>query len=128
MNGFFAGATDVFGDLSIDNNLTLCLHRKLDWVQYRVYAVNMSSVADKALPVAARKPLNRQRILQAAIELADREGIDSLSMRRLGGELGVEAMALYRHVANKEELLDGMVDLVISEIDPPAAGDDWRHV
>jgi AcrR family transcriptional regulator len=88
----------------------------------------MSSVEGNAASVATRKRLDRERVLHAAVDLADREGIDSLSMRRLGGELGVEAMALYRHVGNKEELLDGMVDLVILEIDPPTAGGDWRQV
>jgi len=78
-------------------------------------------------PAAARQPLNRERILNAAVDLADRDGIDALSMRRLGGELGVEAMALYRHVGNKEELFDGMVDLVVSEIDPAAESADWKQ-
>jgi len=75
-----------------------------------------------------RLPLSRERVLQAAVELADREGIDGLSMRRLGQELGVEAMALYRHVGSKEELLDGMVDAVMSEVDTPINGGDWRTV
>ncbi len=73
-----------------------------------------------------RDPLNRDRVLVAAVELADREGLDSLSMRRLGQELGVEAMSLYNHVANKEDLLDGMLDVVVAEIDPPIAGSDWK--
>ena len=64
-----------------------------------------------------RVPLNRERVLAAAVELADREGIDALSMRRLGQELSVEAMALYNHVANKDDLLNGMVDAVVGEID-----------
>jgi AcrR family transcriptional regulator len=65
-------------------------------------------------------------VLRAAISLADRGGIESLSMRRLGDRLGVEAMSLYNHVRNKEDLLDGMVDVVFSEIDLPPAGVDWR--
>jgi AcrR family transcriptional regulator len=73
-----------------------------------------------------RSPLSRERVLQAAIDLADRDGIESLSMRKLGQELGVEAMSLYNHVRNKEDLLDGMVDLVFGEIDLPAGGVDWR--
>jgi AcrR family transcriptional regulator len=73
-----------------------------------------------------RDPLNRDRVLRAAVELADREGLDSLSMRRLGQELGVEAMSLYNHVANKDDLLDGMVDVVIGEIDPPLPGLEWK--
>lgn len=74
-----------------------------------------------------RTPLNRVRVLQAAVDLADREGIDALSMRRLGGELGVEAMSLYNHVAGKEDILDGMVDLIIGEIDPAPDDGDWKH-
>lgn len=74
-----------------------------------------------------RTPLNRERVLQAAVDLADREGIDALSMRRLGGELGVEAMSLYNHVAGKEDILDGMVDLVVDEIDPATEDEDWKH-
>ncbi|WP_371614295.1 TetR/AcrR family transcriptional regulator C-terminal domain-containing protein [Streptomyces sp. NBC_00454] len=75
-----------------------------------------------------RIPLNRDRVLRAAVTLADAIGIDALSMRRLAQELGVVPMALYKHVANKEELLDGMADAIVGEIDPPAAGADWRLV
>jgi AcrR family transcriptional regulator len=73
-----------------------------------------------------RTPLSRALVLQAAIRLADQGGLDALSMRKLGQELGVEAMALYYHFANKDEVLDGIVDIVFSEIDVPAAGSDWR--
>ena len=73
-----------------------------------------------------RAALTRERILRAAISLADRDGIESLSMRKLGQELGVEAMSLYNHVRNKIDMLDGMVDLVFGEIDLPANGVDWR--
>ena len=65
-------------------------------------------------------------MLRAAVALADKTGIESLSMRRLAEELGVVPMALYKHVANKEELLDGMIDLVVGEIDPPVAGAGWK--
>lgn len=75
-----------------------------------------------------RIPLNRDRVLRAAVALADATGIDALSMRRLAQELDVVPMALYKHVANKEELLDGMADAVVGEIDPPAAGTDWQRV
>jgi AcrR family transcriptional regulator len=75
---------------------------------------------------AARVRLTRERVLRAAIGLADTEGIDSLSMRKLGVELGVEAMSLYNHVASKSDLLDGMVDLVFAEIDLPIDGVGWR--
>ena len=76
-----------------------------------------------------RSPLNRERVLRAAVALADDSGIGSLSMRKLGDALGVEAMSLYNHVANKSDLLDGMVDFVFSEIDLPggtSAASDWR--
>ena len=74
-----------------------------------------------------RTPLNRDRVLSAAVVLADEAGIESLSMRRLAQELGVVPMALYKHVANKEELLDGMVDVIVGEIDPPVSGADWKN-
>src|SRR3954469_17856545 len=66
-----------------------------------------------------RLPLSRERILQAALALADAGGIESLTMRRLGEALGFEAMSLYNHVANKDDLLDGILDLVLAESDPP---------
>ena len=70
--------------------------------------------------------MTRERILRAAITLADRDGIESLSMRKLGHKLGVEAMSLYNHVRNKVDMLDGMVDVVFGEIDLPANGVDWQ--
>jgi AcrR family transcriptional regulator len=73
-----------------------------------------------------RAALTRERVLRAAIGLADRDGIESLSMRRLGQKLGVEAMSLYNHVRNKVDMLDGMVDVVFGEIELPANGMDWR--
>jgi len=72
-----------------------------------------------------RAPLNRDRVLRAAVALADDAGIEALSMRHLAQELGVVPMALYKHVANKEELLDGMVDVIVGEIDPPTHA-DWK--
>jgi AcrR family transcriptional regulator len=74
----------------------------------------------------ARAPLSRERVLQTAVALAARDGIDSLSMRRLADELGAGAMSLYHYVPNKEELLDGMVDIVFSEIELPPADVDWK--
>jgi AcrR family transcriptional regulator len=65
--------------------------------------------------------------MEAALALADSGGIESLTMRKLGHELGVEAMALYRHVANKDDIVDGIVDLVFGEIDLPSSGPDWRR-
>jgi AcrR family transcriptional regulator len=74
----------------------------------------------------SREPLRRDRILEAAVALADEGGVESISMRRIAQELGVVPMALYKHVANKDELLDGMVDVVVGEIDPPIEGADWK--
>jgi len=73
-----------------------------------------------------RTPLTRERVVAAGIELADRDGIESISMRKLAQELGVEAMSLYTHVRNKDDLLDGMVDAVIGEIPTGADGADWK--
>jgi AcrR family transcriptional regulator len=73
-----------------------------------------------------RLPLNRERVLRAAIALADRGGFESLTMRKLAKKLGVEAMSLYNHVANKDDLLDGMVDIVFGEIEPPSTDVDWK--
>jgi len=73
-----------------------------------------------------RTPLSRERVLRAAIALADERGADELTMRKLAQDLGVEAMSLYNHVASKDDLLDGMVDIVFSEIEPPVAGGDWK--
>jgi AcrR family transcriptional regulator len=76
----------------------------------------------------AREPLTKDRILRAAVALADEGGVESLSMRRLAQELGVVPMALYKHVANKDEMLDGMVDVVVGEIDPPLEDAHWKTV
>ena len=73
-----------------------------------------------------RTPLTRERVLRKAVALADERGLAELSMRKLAKELGVEAMSLYNHVANKGDLLDGMIDIVFGEIEPPAAGADWK--
>ncbi len=82
--------------------------------------------AQTTKPVQRRLPLTRERVLEAALKLADQGGLEGLSMRKLGQALGVEAMALYYHFANKERVLDGIVDLVFGEIDLPAVGDDWK--
>jgi AcrR family transcriptional regulator len=89
--------------------------------------------AQPAPQAEARTPLSRERVLEAAVALADREGIGAVTMRKLAGELGVEAMSLYYHVANKEALLDGMVDVVVGEIneavsqvEAPPATEDWK--
>ena len=75
---------------------------------------------------APRIPLSRDRIVRTAAAFADEHGIEALSMRKLGQAAGVEAMSLYNHIAGKEDLLDGMIDLVFSEIDLPSAGEGWQ--
>ncbi|HET9084820.1 MAG TPA: TetR/AcrR family transcriptional regulator C-terminal domain-containing protein [Candidatus Limnocylindrales bacterium] len=82
--------------------------------------------AETGATTERRAPLSRERVLAAAVDLADREGIDALSMRRLGTELGVEAMSLYNHVANKEDVLDGMVDVILGEIDSAPEAGEWK--
>lgn len=74
----------------------------------------------------SRVRLNRERVLRTAIQLADAGGIERLTMRKLGEDLGVEAMSLYNHVSNKEDLLNGMIDAVFGEIELPSHSDDWK--
>jgi TetR/AcrR family transcriptional regulator, tetracycline repressor protein len=74
-----------------------------------------------------RAPLSRERILEAAVRFVDREGLDALSMRRLGAELGVEAMSLYNYVPSKNALLDGMVEVILGEVEIPSENDDWEE-
>jgi AcrR family transcriptional regulator len=76
--------------------------------------------------VTRRTPLSKERVLKAAMALADVDGIEALSMRRLAQELGVEAMSLYNHVANKGEILDGIVDLAVNEIELPSTEEEWE--
>ena len=73
-----------------------------------------------------RESLSRERVLRAAVELADREGLEALSMRRLAVELGAGAMSLYHYVPNKEQLLAGMIDIVFDEVELPEPGGDWK--
>ena len=73
-----------------------------------------------------RPPWTRQRVLRAAIDLADQDGIESLSMRNLSQQLGGAPMSLYNHIANKDDLLDGMIDAVFSEIELPSGEDSWK--
>jgi AcrR family transcriptional regulator len=75
----------------------------------------------------ARTPLDRDRIVRAAVDLADRSGVEAVTMRQLGHELGFEAMSLYRYIANKDDLLDGMLDLVLAEWQLPRDADEWRE-
>src|SRR3954463_5653989 len=84
------------------------------------------TVAPESRTEDRRAPLTRARVLEAAVELADREDIDAVSMRRLGQELGIEAMSLYTHIRGKDDLLDGMVDAVVAEITVDTVGPDWR--
>jgi len=74
-----------------------------------------------------RQPLDRERVLDAAAALADEVGLEATSMRRVADALGVTAMALYKHVANREELIDGMLDRLVVSIDVPAAGLPWQE-
>jgi AcrR family transcriptional regulator len=77
--------------------------------------------------MARREPLNREKVLDAALELADKEGLDGLSMRRLAKILGVEAMSLYNHVSNKADLIDGIVVRVFGQVEPPDPGLPWQE-
>jgi AcrR family transcriptional regulator len=77
-------------------------------------------------PAGRRTPLSRDKVLRSAMAVADAGGLETLTMRTLGQELGVGPMALYRHVANKDDMVDGIVDLVFDEIGPPSAGVDWK--
>jgi len=76
--------------------------------------------------IKPRAPLSKERVLRAAVDLAARDGIESLTMRKLADELGAGAMSLYHYVPNKEELLDGMVDIVFGELELPSMDLDWR--
>jgi AcrR family transcriptional regulator len=75
-----------------------------------------------------RIPLNRERLLRTAIVIADEEGNSALTIRSLAKALGVKPMAIYHHVASKEEILDGIIDMVFAEIDPPPGDTDWKTV
>ena len=92
-------------------------------------------VAESAPAPKRRLPLTRERVLRAALALADERGIEALTMRNLGQELGVEAMSLYNHVSNKADVLDGILELVagevmaaVEQVDPPATPADWKPV
>jgi AcrR family transcriptional regulator len=74
---------------------------------------------------ATRLPLSRDRILERAVQIADADGVEALTMRRLADDLGFEAMSLYRHVKNKDDVLDGILDAVLAEIESPAGDGAW---
>lgn len=80
----------------------------------------------KKKSTSQRANLSRKRVLRAAIKIADKDGIEALSMRNLARSLGVEAMSLYNHVDNKEDVLDGIVEIVVAKIEVPAQGVDWK--
>lgn len=82
------------------------------------------SVASKLF---IRTPLSRQRIFNVALELADKSGLDSVSMRQVAQGLSVEAMSLYKHVANKDDILDGLVELVVAEMSLPSPSAEWKE-
>jgi AcrR family transcriptional regulator len=86
----------------------------------------METAKQPTASVKRRTTLTRERVLRAALGLADEGGVESLTMRRLAKELGVEAMSLYNHVANKDDILDGIVEIVFGEIEPPPSGVDWK--
>ena len=77
--------------------------------------------------VAGRQPLSRRRVLEEAVRFVDREGLEALTMRKLGAELGVEAMSLYNHVPNKSALLDGMVEVLLGELEVPPETYGWEE-
>jgi AcrR family transcriptional regulator len=83
-------------------------------------------MAPRKAAIPTRTRLNRERVIAAAVSLADAGGLQGLSMRRLGEELGVEAMSIYNHVANKDDLVNGMADAVFAEIELPSHIDDWK--
>src|SRR5918994_2302432 len=89
----------------------------------------LSTVLAREVFMAAvkRRPLSRRRILEAAVRFADREGLEALTMRKLGAELGVEAMSLYNHVPNKSALLDGMVEVLLGELRVPPENHSWEE-
>lgn len=82
--------------------------------------------ASPAADPTPRVPLNRERVLQAAVTFAAQHGLDALTMRKLAELVGVKAMSLYNHVTNKEDLLDGMIDVVFGEIELPSQDGDWK--
>jgi AcrR family transcriptional regulator len=84
-------------------------------------------VGRRSAEAANRAPVNRERTLEVALALADSEGIEAVTMRRLARELGVEAASLYHHIKGKEQILDGLVELVAAEIELPKPSADWRE-
>src|SRR3954462_10424016 len=86
---------------------------------------NRTAMAKPASVTEPRTPLSEERVLETAVAFADRHGLEALSMRKLADELGVAAMTLYYYVPNKDRLIDGMIDIVFGEIEPPSVELDW---
>lgn len=86
-----------------------------------------ASLSNPDDPTERRAPLSRERIVRAALRVMDEEGLEAVSMRRVGRELGVEAMSLYNHVGDKEDLLTGVVEAVMSDFEFPPEADDWKE-
>lgn len=85
-------------------------------------------MAKRKIPgILPRRPLSRERILKAALAIADKDGVEALSMRNLAAKLSVEAMSLYKHVANKDEVIDGLVEIILREMEIPPVGTPWRE-
>jgi len=106
------------------------LQSRFDLAWAYLVMLYLLSNLDQVTPSASRtfrQPLTRDRVLHAAVGLADREGLGALTMRRLGAELGVEAMSLYKHVASKGQILDGIVELIVSQIEVPTGAADWTQ-
>ena len=117
--------------MRVQSNPGVSLKNRGELPFFQTYVVRLGRKVKELMAIqqnqpSPRAPLSRERVLRAAVALADERGIDELSMRKLGQQLGVEAMSLYNHVANKDDVLDGMVDLVVGEIDPPSTGTDWK--
>jgi len=87
----------------------------------------VKNTREGAEPLGSRLPLNRDRILAAAVNIADERGVGAITMREVASRLGVEAMSLYNHVANKDDILDGIADLVAAEFDLPEDVEHWRE-
>src|SRR3954454_12295574 len=87
---------------------------------------NRTAMVKAASVTEPRTPLSEERVLETAVALADRHGLEALSMRKLADELGVVAMSLYHYVPNKERLVDGMIEIVFREIEPPSLDVDWK--
>ncbi len=108
----------------VDLHCKFNLRRKFVKIEIPNWKREMAKIAkpDTTQPI----PLSRERVLQAALRLVDEGGIEALSMRKLALDLGVQAMSLYNHVANKDDIIDGIVDRVVSEIELPDLMMDWK--